>query len=199
MENLERGVIELILILEISSLKFSVMTSSDFSIEPQVLDSHLVLSQGSSLIRADARGRSQGFDGFEILDQDLSVGKSFSGDSEGNGDTGKQTFRDVSDQNSDSEDDALQSAVVDDQKSEQKENDSQGDSDDGNDQHESVQFGSQRRLGDSTSGSEIGDLTHDSLFSNTDNDSSASTFLTHGSEKGKIFGFERFLRVGAFH
>lgn len=52
---------------------------NDSVVEPHVSDGHPVLGQSSSLVGADGRRRSEGFDGFQMLHQAVLAGHSLGG------------------------------------------------------------------------------------------------------------------------
>lgn len=183
-QNLEWRVLDVVLILEIVTFQFSVVTSDDFTIIPQVFNSHLVLGQGTSFVWANTWSWTQSLDGLQVLDQDFLVGKLFGSNGQRNCDTGQKSFRDVCDQNTNSENDAFKPWVTNDEFWQEKESYTQNDGNDGNDQHESIKFFSEWRFLLTTGGSEIGNLTHDGFSTNVDNNTLSSAFLAQGTEKG---------------
>lgn len=73
---------------------------------------HNILGKGTCLIRANTRGGTKSFDGFEILDQDILFREGLSSDSQWDGDTTQKTFRDISDQNTNTENQTLEDIVT---------------------------------------------------------------------------------------
>jgi len=68
-----------------------------------VRDGHSILGKSTGLIGANARGGSEGLDGFEILNQHHLTGHSLGSQSKGYCDGGEKTFWDVSDNNTNCE------------------------------------------------------------------------------------------------
>ncbi len=93
-------------------------------------DSHSVLGQSSGLIGANGRGWTQGLDGFQVLDEAVLWGHALGGQGEADSDGGQETLRDVSDDDTDQEDDSVEPVVAEDE-SDDEEADSKEDSDGG--------------------------------------------------------------------
>ena len=91
-------------------------------------DGHSVLGQSSGLVRANGWGRTQGLDGFQVLDEAVLWGHSLGGQGEADSDGGQETFGHVSDDDADQEDDGVQPVVAEDE-SDDEEADSEEDSD----------------------------------------------------------------------
>merc|ERR1719336_2872195 len=100
----------------------------DLVVEPHVRDSHPVLGEGASLVRADARGGAEGLDSLQVLHQAVLGGHPLGGEGETHSDSGKETFRDVGHDDTDEEDDSVQPVVTQDE-GDDEEADTEEDSD----------------------------------------------------------------------
>ena len=78
---------------------------------------------------------------------------------------------------------------MDDQKGQQEENNTQSKGDHSDDQHESIELDSQGRPLTSSSSSQVSNLTHHSIGSDLDDNTTSSTFLAQSSEESNVFSF----------
>ena len=118
------------LILSLVSLVSLVVNGSInlLSVVENVGNSHSVLSEGSGLVRADARGRSESLDRLKVLDEHHLLGHSLGGKSEGDGNSGEETFWNIGDNDSNGEHEVGDNWVFIDN-TEDEEDDSKGDGD----------------------------------------------------------------------
>lgn len=92
----------------------------------------------------------------------------------------------------------MEGTVSDYEPGEEEEDHSEGDSDDGDDQHEPIKLDTQGRTLVASSGCKIGDLSHDSVRANVDDNASSPSLLAERTEKGQILGLKGLFRMGAF-
>lgn len=85
------------------SLVGLIINFSNFNliVEEQVGNSHSILSEGTSLVRANAGCRSQSFDRFEVFNQDEFLSHSLCSKSKRYSDGSEESFWDVGDNNPD--------------------------------------------------------------------------------------------------
>ncbi len=70
-----------------------------------------------------------------------------------------------------------------DEKSQEEEDDSERNSDNSDNKDESIKLDSKRWFSNSSCGGKVGNLTHDSFFSDCNYNTSSSTFFTKSTEK----------------
>ena len=88
---------------------------NDLVVEPHVSHSHPVLCQCSCLVRADGGGGAKSLHGLEVLDETVLAGHPLGGESEADGDGSQETLGDVSDDDTNQEDDGVQPVVAQDE------------------------------------------------------------------------------------
>ena len=152
-------------------------------------DGHPVLSQSTGFIGTDSGSGSQSFDGFQILNQAILLGHSFSGQSQAYSDGGQKTFWNIGDDDSDEEDDGFDQVVSEDE-GENEETDSEEYGDSGNDVDEMFDFSGDWGVTGFESGGETGNSAHDGVVTAENNDTFGGTFVTVGTEESDVFGFQ---------
>ena len=111
----------------------------DLVVEPHVGDGHSVLGESTGLVGANGRGGTKGFDGFEVLDEAVLLGHSLGGEGEADSDSGEETFWDISDDDTDEEDDSFEPVVAEDE-GEDEEGNTEENSDTSDDVDEMLDF-----------------------------------------------------------
>jgi len=77
---------------------------NNFSTDKHVTKGHSVLGECTCLVGANARSRSEGLNRLKILDKHVLLGHTLSGEGKGDSDSTEETFRDISDNNTNGED-----------------------------------------------------------------------------------------------
>jgi hypothetical protein len=175
----------LLLVLQVS---LPVEGSIDlFSVEEHVRDSHAVLSKSTSLIRADARGGAEGLDRLEVLDEDHLIGHTSGSDSKRHSDGGKKTLGHIGDNDTDSEDHAINDDESAEGNAEEHDTEDKGNTRD--DMHESLDFVGERGLLDLSLGGKVGNGTNDSVVTSLDADTETLTLSALSTEEASVVGF----------
>jgi len=172
-----------------SGLVFSGINVNNLVIEPHMGDGHPVLGQSTGFIGTDSRSGTESLDGFQVLNQTVFLGHSLSSQSQANGDGSQKTFWDVSDDNTDEEDNSFDQ-VVSENKGKNEETDSEEYGDSGNDMDEMFDFSGDWGITCFESGSETGDSAHNSVVTAKNNDTGGGTFVTVGTEESDVSGFQ---------
>lgn len=95
-------IVEILAIFDFQDVK----CADNLVIVPHVVNCHDVLREGSCFIGANARGWAKSFDRLQILHEDLLVMQFLRSNGQGNGDTSKKTFRDISNENTNTQENA---------------------------------------------------------------------------------------------
>lgn len=162
------------------------------SVVEDVGNSHLVLSEGTGFIGADAGSRSKSLNGFEVLDEDHLLGHSLGGKSKRNGDGSEETFWDVSDDDTNGEDQVSDQWVVVDH-TEDEENNTEGNGDSRDNSNESFDFNSEWGLGRLGGGGEVSNQTNDSCITSSDADTLTGSGVARATEESGILGLKDIL------
>ena len=160
---------------EITRLILSGISLDDLVVKPHVSDSHPVLGERSSLVRANGRSRAERLDGLQVLDQAVLASHSLGRQRQTDGDGGQQTLGHVSDDDSNQEDDSIQPLVAKTQGNDEERH-AQEDGHAGNQMDEMGNLASDWCLPSVQPGSQSGDTTHYRVVSDADDNSAGGTF-----------------------
>ena len=159
-------------------------------VKDRVANSHAVLGQGSGLIGGDGVDGSKGLDSLGGFDKDILGVHALGRDSQGNRDSSQQTFRDVSDNDTNSEDSRIQCLVASEQ-SKDEESHTQTHSDGGNDMDETLDLSLHQGVGLLTLRGEHSNLTNSGTITSAHSNTLTHSFGTVGREKHDIASTER--------
>jgi hypothetical protein len=67
MKHFKRGILYIILVLEVSSFDFFWVSTNHLPVDPDVFNSHLVLGKCSCFVRTNTWSRAQSFNSLKIL------------------------------------------------------------------------------------------------------------------------------------
>jgi hypothetical protein len=200
-EVLEGWVIDVIADLQFALWVLGVLSLEGFVVDfsnidgvvvEQVRHSHSVLSKSSGFVRADARGRSQSLNRLEVLDKHEFVGHSLGGQSQRHSDGGKETFWNVSDNNSNGEHKGVDN-IISVKKGEDEESNSEEHGNGRDDEDKSIDFNGKWGLFLLSRLSEVGDLSNNGVVSNSKADTFSLSSSTLGSEESNVWRFKNVL------
>jgi len=104
-------------------------TVHDLAVEEDVRDRHSVLGEGTGLIGANARCGTEGLNRLQVLDQHHLLGHTLGSKGQGHCDSGEETLRDVSDNDTDGKDEHINGLVLNNEETVEEERDTEDDSD----------------------------------------------------------------------
>lgn len=157
--------------------------------DEHVTEGHSVLGEGTGLIGADARGRSESLDGLKVLDEHLLLGHALSGEGKGDRDGTEETFRDVSHDNTDGEH-QVSDVVVSVSDTEEEESNTEDEGDGTDKLNEKLNFDGEGSLNSLGNHGESGDETNNGGISDLDDKTFTVTVSALSSEETNIIGFE---------
>lgn len=178
-----------VLIIRSAHLILASVDLNDMIVIPHVRNSHTILGQCTSLIRADSRRRSECLDGFQVLHQAVLLGHTLSRQGQAHSDSGEKTLRDVGDDDTDQEDDGIEPVVLEDDRNDE-ERDAEEDGHAGDDVDEMVDFLGDRGVSGVETRGEVSDTTHYGAVACADYDSRACAFDGVGAEEGDVARLE---------
>ena len=133
-----------------SQLNFVVLnvdlTVDNLAVEVDVGHSHSVLSNGSSLVGADARCGAKSLDILKVLHEHLLGGHALGSEGKRHSDSSEKTFGNVSDNDTNSEDEHIDGTILDYQETVSEEGNTEDDSHDRDQDNESLNFVRKRSL-----------------------------------------------------
>jgi len=100
--NFLRIVVKILSVFDFQDVK----CADNWVVIPHVVNCHDVLREGSCFIWANARSWAKGFDRLKILHEDLLKMEFLCSNCQGNGDTSKKTFWDISNKNTNTQENA---------------------------------------------------------------------------------------------
>mmetsp|Transcript_18870 Transcript_18870/g.38698 ORF Transcript_18870/g.38698 Transcript_18870/m.38698 type:complete len:959 (+) Transcript_18870:1132-4008(+) len=195
-ESLEGSVLDVISGSGLGEGRLAILDGeSVLSAVDDLSNSHDVLGQRSSLVRADAGGGSESLDSLKVLDEDHLGVHAVRSEGEAHGDGGDETLGDVGDDDADHEhevgDPWDSTDSVDDEETDAKE-----DGDGRDDVDEVLDLLVDGGLALVGSHSKLGDASHDGVVSDGDDDSLAGSLGDLSSEEAEVLGLEGVI-VGA--
>lgn len=161
-------------------------TVHDLAAEENVRDGHSVLGEGTSLIGANARGGTEGLNRLQVLNKHKFLGHTLGSKGQGHCDSGEETLRDVSDNDTDGEDEHINSLVLNDNETVEEERDTEGDSDDGDQDNESLNLVGKRSLLGLSGVSQVGNSADSSVITSSEDNTLALTVGTVGTEESDV-------------